>query len=54
VSFLPTLLSRQYGFRRLIVVVAVPQIARDENFADSAQHAGMKYEELLQKVITQG
>jgi D-alanine-D-alanine ligase len=31
-----------------------PQIARNENFADSAEHAGMKYEELLQKLVTLG
>jgi D-alanine-D-alanine ligase len=31
-----------------------PQIARHEDFADSAEHAGMKYEELLQKLVTLG
>jgi D-alanine-D-alanine ligase len=31
-----------------------PQIARDEDFADSARHAGMEYEELLQKLLTLG
>jgi D-alanine-D-alanine ligase len=31
-----------------------PQIARDEDFADSAEHAGMRYEELLQKLVTLG
>ena len=31
-----------------------PQIAANEDFADSAAHAGMKYEELLQKLITLG
>ncbi|HSE99181.1 MAG TPA: ATP-grasp domain-containing protein [Blastocatellia bacterium] len=31
-----------------------PQIARDEDFADSAEHVGVKYEELLQKIITLG
>jgi D-alanine-D-alanine ligase len=31
-----------------------PQIARNEDFADSAEHAGMKYEELLQKLVTLG
>jgi D-alanine-D-alanine ligase len=31
-----------------------PQIARKEDFADSAEHAGMKYEELLQKLATLG
>lgn len=31
-----------------------PQIARNEDFADFAEHAGMKYEELLQKLVTLG
>ncbi|HJU31678.1 MAG TPA: D-alanine--D-alanine ligase, partial [Hyphomicrobiaceae bacterium] len=31
-----------------------PQIARNEDFADSAEHAGMSYEELLQKLVTLG
>jgi len=31
-----------------------PQIARHEDFADSAEHAGMTYEELLQKLVTLG
>jgi D-alanine-D-alanine ligase len=31
-----------------------PQIAKNEDFADSAEHAGMKYEELLQKLVTLG
>jgi D-alanine-D-alanine ligase len=31
-----------------------PQIARKEDFADSAEHCGIKYEELLQKIITLG
>jgi D-alanine-D-alanine ligase len=31
-----------------------PQIARNEDFADSAEHAGVKYEELLQKILTLG
>jgi D-alanine-D-alanine ligase len=31
-----------------------PQIARDEDFANSAKHAGMAYEELLQKLLTLG
>jgi D-alanine-D-alanine ligase len=31
-----------------------PQIARNEDFADSAEHAGMRYEELLQKLVTLG
>jgi hypothetical protein len=28
--------------------------ARNEDFADSAEHAGMSYEELLQKIVTLG
>jgi D-alanine-D-alanine ligase len=31
-----------------------PQIARDEDFAASAKHAGMPYEELVQKLVTLG
>ena len=31
-----------------------PQIARDEDFADSAAHCGVSYEQLLQKIITLG
>lgn len=31
-----------------------PQIARDEDFADSAEHCGVKYEALLQKILTLG
>lgn len=31
-----------------------PQIARDEDFANSARHAGMSYEALLQKLVTLG
>jgi D-alanine-D-alanine ligase len=31
-----------------------PQIARDEDFADSAKHAGMDYAALLQKLVTLG
>jgi D-alanine-D-alanine ligase len=31
-----------------------PQIARDEDFANSAKHAGMSYETLLQKLVTLG
>ena len=30
------------------------QIARNEDFADSAEHCGIKYEQLLQKIITLG
>ena len=28
-----------------------PQIARDEDFAQSAKHAGLDYEELLQQLL---
>jgi D-alanine-D-alanine ligase len=38
----------------LIEANANPQIARREDFADSAEHAGVKYEALLQKIITLG
>ncbi|HEU0184926.1 MAG TPA: ATP-grasp domain-containing protein, partial [Blastocatellia bacterium] len=31
-----------------------PQIARDEDFADSAEHCSLKYEDLLQKIMTLG
>ncbi len=31
-----------------------PQIARDEDFADSAAHGGVSYERLLQKIVTLG
>jgi D-alanine-D-alanine ligase len=31
-----------------------PQIARDEDFADSAAHCGVSYERLLQKIVTLG
>jgi D-alanine-D-alanine ligase len=31
-----------------------PQIAREEDFADSAEHCGVKYGALLQKIITLG
>jgi D-alanine-D-alanine ligase len=31
-----------------------PQIARDEDFADSAAHSGIPYDQLLQKIITVG
>ena len=42
--------------RRLYLLEANPnpQIARNEDFADSAEHVGMEYEELLQKLITLG
>jgi D-alanine-D-alanine ligase len=38
----------------LIEANANPQIARKEDFADSAEHTGVKYEALLQKIITLG
>jgi D-alanine-D-alanine ligase len=31
-----------------------PQIALNEDFADSANHSGLKYPQLLQKIITLG
>jgi hypothetical protein len=31
-----------------------PQIARDEDFAQSAKHAGLDYEELLQQLLRFG
>ena len=31
-----------------------PQIALNEDFADSAAHSGLKYPQLLQKIITLG
>jgi D-alanine-D-alanine ligase len=42
--------------RRLYLLEANPnpQIARNEDFADSAAHAGMAYEELLHKLVTLG
>ena len=30
------------------------QIAHEEDFADSAEHCGVKYEALLQKILTLG
>jgi D-alanine-D-alanine ligase len=39
---------------RLLEANPNPQLARNEDFADSAEHVGMKYEELLQKLITLG
>jgi D-alanine-D-alanine ligase len=31
-----------------------PQIAHQEDFADSAEHCGLSYEALLQKIVTLG
>ncbi|MGH9766372.1 MAG: hypothetical protein ACREAB_02975 [Blastocatellia bacterium] len=31
-----------------------PQIARQEDFADSAEHCGVRYKALLQKIMTLG
>ena len=31
-----------------------PQIAMNEDFADSAAHSGLKYGQLLQKILTLG
>ena len=41
---------------RIYLIEANPnaQIARNEDFADSAEHCGVKYEQLLQKIITLG
>jgi D-alanine-D-alanine ligase len=41
---------------RIYLIEANPnaQIARNEDFADSAEHCGIKYEQLLQKIITLG
>jgi D-alanine-D-alanine ligase len=38
----------------LIEVNANPQIAHQEDFADSAEHCGITYEALLQKILTLG
>jgi D-alanine-D-alanine ligase len=42
--------------RRLFLLEANPnpQIARKEDFADSAEYAGVNYEELLQKLVILG
>lgn len=41
---------------RIYLIEANPnaQIARNEDFADSAEHGGIKYEQLLQKILTLG
>jgi D-alanine-D-alanine ligase len=44
----------EHGRLYLLEANPNPQIARHEDFADSAEHAGMKYEELLQKLVTLG
>jgi D-alanine-D-alanine ligase len=38
----------------LLEVNPNPQIAHQEDFADSAEHCGIKYEALLQKIVTLG
>ena len=38
----------------LLEVNPNPQIAHQEDFADSAEHCGVSYEALLQKIITLG
>lgn len=38
----------------LLEVNPNPQIAHQEDFADSAEHCGVKYEALLQKIVTLG
>jgi D-alanine-D-alanine ligase len=45
---------REDGRLYLLEANPNPQIARNEDFADSAKHAGMPYEELLQKLVTLG
>ena len=42
----------KFGTFYLLEANPNPQIARDEDFAQSAKHAGMDYEELLQKLLT--
>ena len=44
----------KFGAFYLLEANPNPQIARDEDFARSAMHAGMRYENLLQKLITLG
>src|SRR5262245_36486700 len=44
----------EHGAFYLLEANPNPQIARDEDFAQSAKHAGMTYEELLQKLLTLG
>jgi D-alanine-D-alanine ligase len=44
----------KFGTFYLLEANPNPQIARDEDFARSALHGGMKYEDLLQKLITLG
>jgi D-alanine-D-alanine ligase len=44
----------KFGSFYLLEANPNPQIARDEDFARSAMHAGMRYEDLLQKLITLG
>ena len=44
----------KFGTFYLLEANPNPQIARDEDFAQSAKHAGMGYEDLLQKLVTLG
>jgi D-alanine-D-alanine ligase len=44
----------KFGAFYLLEANPNPQIARDEDFARSAMQAGMRYEDLLQKLITLG
>jgi D-alanine-D-alanine ligase len=44
----------KFGTFYLLEANPNPQIARDEDFAQSAMHAGIAYEQLLQKLITLG
>jgi D-alanine-D-alanine ligase len=45
---------REDGRAYLLEANPNPQIARNEDFADAAEHAGLQYEELLQKFVTLG
>jgi len=45
---------REDGRMYVLEVNPNAQIARDEDFADSAEHRGVKYEALLQKILTLG
>jgi D-alanine-D-alanine ligase len=44
----------QGGRMYVLEVNPNPQIAHQEDFADSAEHCGLKYEALLQKIMTLG
>jgi D-alanine-D-alanine ligase len=42
------------GVMYVLEVNPNPQIAHNEDFADSAEHCGLKYDALLQKILTLG